>query len=812
MELIIQPDLNIDIDKFKKHACFASLDDESFENLKSLVEIVRKTGISQSTIISNNNNNNNSIVYYTVEFLPEFDLNGQVSNVIIKTFPSNKTAFQKQFSKLKIAKSSLEIGNFSGYATFDTNLVLQDYFSSSSFDFSQIFLKPKSLDILNKWLKNQFNDSGEKNLILTKGDTGHVSLNLNSLGLSKKTNFIGIKIESSDNNSFFDSFNNIHFQKKIILNTIPADIAIWDLNHRYIFLNKTACANDTVRNWLIGKNDFEYCQYRGKPMDIAIRRRTAFNKLLLAKKKTSFIEQLETDKGIEHHLKIFQPLLDSDGEAKWILGYGLDITSVKKIEATLDKMTIAVNDAMDGIAVLDEKGNYIYVNEAHIKMFGYKHNIDFIGNSWHMLYEDDEIERLESKIFPQIIANGRWAGETRGILKNGSSVYQEITLTSLPDGGLICICRDKTEERNQKLRIERAAIVADNTSSVVIITDQDIKITWVNKAFTIVTGYTLEDVVGKDPGFLHGPETNSKVQQRILKSMIDKKDFSKEILIYSKKGRKYWMQINATPIFNEKNQLVNFIFVENDITQLKLAEENIKNSLLKEKELNDLKSQFVSIASHEIRTPLASIQSSSDLIKLFLDNKVVPKEKIEKHLDKIESQITRLSTIMSNLLTVGRINLDKFDLHKNEIDIENFINKVIDEYFAITSDGRKVILKISGTKHKSHIDKVLMSQILINLISNAVKYSIGMPDPEVRLNYQTQYYTIEVKDSGIGIPQDQHKNIFNSFFRANNVENIQGTGLGLVIVKKFVEMHGGSISFTSVLGKGSIFKIKFPYQ
>jgi PAS domain S-box-containing protein len=445
-------------------------------------------------------------------------------------------------------------------------------------------------------------------------------------------------------------------------------------------------------------------------------------------------------------------------------------------------------------------------------MFGYSNDHDFIGKRWHMLYEQNEIDYLEKKIFPLVNKNRRWAGETIAKLKDGSPVYQEITLTSLADGGVICICRDKTEEKKQKQIADIAAIVADNTSSVIIITDPNLRIQWVNKAFSDVMEYSFEEVFGKDPAFLHGPETDSKAIKKIYKHLLDKKSVSAEILNYSKNGRKYWMQVNVSPFYNADGELVNFISVENDITQLKQAEDNIKNSLQKEKELNELKSQFVSIASHEIRTPLASIQSSSDLIRIFLENDQVPKDKVEKHIDKIESQITRLSTIMSNLLTVGRINLGKFDLHKNEIDIENFVKNIINEYFAVTSDGRQVIFNVSGEKHKSHIDKVLMSQVLINLISNAIKYSIGKPNPEVNLEYQSDNFTIEVKDKGIGIPAGQHKNIFNSFFRANNVENIQGTGLGLVIVKKFVEMHKGKISFTSTLGKGTSFKIKFPYQ
>jgi PAS domain S-box-containing protein len=353
--------------------------------------------------------------------------------------------------------------------------------------------------------------------------------------------------------------------------------------------------------------------------------------------------------------------------------------------------------------------------------------------------------------------------------------------------------------------------VTDNTRSVVIITDSQIRIQWVNKAFTDVTGYTLDDAIGKELSLLHGPETDKKALKKNFKRLKNKEGFSAEVLKYSKTGRKYWMQINITPIFNEEGELVNFISVENDITQLKQVEENIKNNLQKEKELNELKSQFVSIASHEIRTPLAGIQSSAELIKLFINNGEVPKEKIEKLIGKIECQISRLSTILSNLLTVGTINLGKFDLNKKETDIEDFIQNIISEYFGNTLYYSGIIFNRSGIKRKSKIDELLMSQVLINLISNALKYSIGKSEPEVKLQYEKNSFTIQVKDYGIGIPKDQQKNIFNSFFRANNVENIQGTGLGLVIAKKFVEMHNGVISFKSIVDKGSTFKAKFPY-
>lgn len=809
MNLTLTKNYEEEIELLKDQPFFKSVKKEDLDRLKKQVEKVYTSGIACAALLTRHNSRN---THYKADLMPDFDSHGQTSHINISFEAIPRTSFEKLLSYIKLSDTTPEITNFSALATFDRQLTLKDYFTSSTIDFFEIFSSPKARGILNKWLKEQFNNSGNSILDISIKDTAYFGLNLTFMGLNKKTDRICIRIEFIDENSEINSLHQISDLKRSILNTIPADIAIWDLNYRYIFLNKSAIKDDMKRDWIIGKDDFEYCKYWDKPIDIALERRKSHNKMILTGEQVHLEEQLETKEGTKHLLRIFKPILDSNGQVKFGLGYGVDITSVKQIETNLDKMSLAVKSTMDGVAILDEKGHYIYINEAYVKMFGYQSEKDFIGKSWHMLYEKKEIEILESKIFPIIMANGRWVGDTKGKLKDGTPIYQEITLTSLPDGGLICICRDKTEQRNQKRRLERAAIVADNTSSVIAISDKHDRIQWINKAFTDVLGYTMDEVLGRDPTFLHGPETDKRVIKKILKRPMDPKGFSGEILNYSKNGTKYWMQINATPIYNEEGELINFVAVANDITALKYAEENIKNNLQKEKELNELKSQFVSIASHEIRTPLASIQSSADLIKMFLDKDLVPKDKIEKHLEKIESQITRLSTIMSNLLTVGRINLGKFDLHKNETDVENFVRNIIAEFFSVTSDGRKIKLEVIGKKQKSQIDKVLMSQVLINLISNAIKYSVGKSDPEVIVTYFPNYYTIKVKDPGIGIPEEQHKNIFNSFFRANNVENIQGTGLGLVIVKKFVEMHKGKISFTSTLGKGTTFEVKFPYQ
>lgn len=808
MKLIIEPDFPNEVDVFEEHHSFADVSNEDLNVIRDSIQKVADTGIAHLTFFIQNQARKK---YLQAELNPEFNSAGKVSKIIITLRPITKNILFRN-STQSVTNTFTEYEDFHAIITFDSKLDLKEYFTSSALSFDEVFSNYKARIVLKKWLRNLPAHDDSTNFSISRKDTGHIRLIANLIGINSKTNSICIRIESGKENSLFDQEANITQLKKEILNIIPADIAVWNVNHQYIFLNKVACPNEETRQWLINKDDFEYCSYRGKPMDIAIRRRDTFNKMLLSGKQASMEEQFDNAEGTKYHLRIFEPLFDSTGKIGLVLGYGLDITAIKQMQSTLTKMSLAVEDAMDGIGVLDPKGKYIYVNESHIQMFGYQSQQDFIGKTWHMLYETEEIKYLENTVFPKIANKGRWEGITKGKLKNGTTVYQEITLTALPDGGLICICRDKTKERNDKLRLEKAAIVADNTSSVIIITNPQDKIQWVNKAFTDVLGYTMEEVLGKVPTFLHGLETDKKTLNKIFKQLMNKKGYSGEILNYSKKGVKFWMQINATPIFNSENELVNFISVANDITSLKTAEEKIKINLQREKELNELKSQFVSIASHEIRTPLASIQSSTDLIKLYLEKEVLPKGKVEIHLNQIEGQITRLSSIMSNLLTVGRINLGKFDLHKRETDIESFIKKVLKEFYTVTSDGRNVIFQVTGNKKNSCIDKVLMSQVIINLVSNAIKYSAGKTNPYVKLDFQPEYYTISVKDEGIGIPNDQHTQIFSSFFRAGNVDNIQGTGLGLVIVKKFVEMHNGKISFQSIMGNGTTFEVKLPYQ
>ena len=333
MTLITESIQNLDIKKLRKHTFFHTLTDSEYENLVVLEKQVHETGIANSVILKNNETE-----FKEIQFIPEFNSDGEVSRVSINLFPSSLNAFEQQHSKALLADSTSDNVSYSALATFNKELELVDYFTNSGIQFDYFFTKPETKNTLNNWLKGQFDKIGEKRLSLSEIETGLKNISLTSLGISKKNELLCIRIECADYNFLFDPVNNINSVEKNILDSIPADIAIMDVNQRYVFLNKSACPNEDVRKWLIGKNDFEYCRYRDKPIHIATKRRTTFNETLLSGAPRSLEERFETNQGDKHHLRIYQPLRDSNGNARWVMGYGLDLTSIKSIESVLNKM------------------------------------------------------------------------------------------------------------------------------------------------------------------------------------------------------------------------------------------------------------------------------------------------------------------------------------------------------------------------------------------------------------------------------------------------------------------------------------------
>lgn len=242
---------------------------------------------------------------------------------------------------------------------------------------------------------------------------------------------------------------------------------------------------------------------------------------------------------------------------------------------------------------------------------------------------------------------------------------------------------------------------------------------------------------------------------------------------------------------------------------LKKAQTEIYKALQKEKELHELKSRFVTIASHEFRTPLSTVLSSASLITKY--KTAEDDEKRLKHVGRIKSAVHNLTNILNDFLSISRMEEGKIHNVPSTFDLQSFAAEVVDEMQGFLKEGQRIDYRHEGAQQTVYLDKQLMRNVMINLLSNGSKYSGENRTIWFLTSIQGDVVTLEVRDEGIGIPDEDKTHLFTPFFRAQNVTNIQGTGLGLNIVKKYVEIMGGELRYESQLGHGTTFTITLPY-
>ena len=242
------------------------------------------------------------------------------------------------------------------------------------------------------------------------------------------------------------------------------------------------------------------------------------------------------------------------------------------------------------------------------------------------------------------------------------------------------------------------------------------------------------------------------------------------------------------------------------MSALEKSRDELTLALSKERELSDLKTRFVSMASHEFRTPLSTIQSSVSLIGKYTDSQ--DQDKRIKHIQRVHSAVSNLTDILNDFLSIGKIEEGKISTHKTLFNLPDLVKRIINEINPILKKGQKIHYDHDGPPNVE-LDQSLISNIMINMLSNASKFSFEHSMIHVKTDIHEEQILISIQDNGLGIADEDKKHLFERFFRGKNVVNIQGTGLGLHIVSKYVEIMNGNIEIDSELEKGTTFKIKF---
>jgi hypothetical protein len=245
--------------------------------------------------------------------------------------------------------------------------------------------------------------------------------------------------------------------------------------------------------------------------------------------------------------------------------------------------------------------------------------------------------------------------------------------------------------------------------------------------------------------------------------------------------------------------------LQNTLEKLEKNTQELEISLQKEIELGDLKTRFVSMASHEFRTPLTAILSSATLIEKYQQE--TDQEKRLLHINRIKSSVSNLTEILEEFLSAGKLEDGKIELNLSTIPLSLFFENVVTELSAFRKGNQQIILEFEGLP-TFHSDSSILRKILLNGLSNALKFS--NKNVILRLQATEEFIEINIIDEGVGISQEDQKHLFERFFRGGNVNVIQGTGLGLHLIDRYLELLGGEIKITSELNKGTNLYFKIP--
>lgn len=518
---------------------------------------------------------------------------------------------------------------------------------------------------------------------------------------------------------------------------------------------------------------------------------------------------------------------DSIGNVVQHSGSASDISTEKlyelKIRRQEEHYQRLVNSLKEVVFETDRSGHITFLNNSWKNLTG-KNIRDSIGKKLVDFLADTNVAELE-QVFAQLrnkqIGPGRMEMQ---VISNGTAYWTEIWLRGLYDsnyeltgvtGSIFDINSKKLAEAQLRESEERYRLLSENTKDIICLHDAESRFLYVSPSMQEMLGYPARTLVGSFVWACMHPDDVEGVKNAFGQITKGKQPGFVRYRVKHRKGHYVWVETVAglQDPNNDKDRPVLIQTATRDISQQKKAEEEIINALEKERELVELRTNLINMISHEFRTPLTTIKSSSDLMVRYLPGlrKSDVKDRFSFHFKKILEQVNRINDLISGVLLLGRMDSGKIQYQPEVVDFVAFINDVIERYGeSHPEEVRKPVVNFKGTPRDVKIDQMLVSHILNNLISNALKYSAGKKNPELNIKFERKLVQITIKDYGIGIAENDLKNLFQSFYRGSNALTIPGTGLGLVIVKQFVEMHGGTIELESKLNRGTTIQITLP--
>jgi PAS domain S-box-containing protein len=469
--------------------------------------------------------------------------------------------------------------------------------------------------------------------------------------------------------------------------------------------------------------------------------------------------------------------------------------------------------------VLHDENQILEVNPAAVRIMGCQFPQELLGKhpsetSPPYQPNGESSAELGRKHIQECMDSGSARFEWMSCTPQGKAVPLEVALTRIQWSGrqvIQALITDIAERQRAQAALAESearfsAAFEGSPILIVIARMSDQKYVLVNDAFVKWSGFSREELLGRDSSEFSIWESQAERDEvwadvRRVGSVRER-----ECHFRNRRGDRTTMLISFEVI--QINHAPHLLAMGLDITERKRAEAEILKTLAREKELSQLKSNFVSMVSHEFRTPLGIIQSSAELLREF-HQKMHPGER-EEQLESIARNTRRMAGMMEGVLVLSRLDAGKLDFHPAALDLNLFCRRVVDEVLSATNRRCLIELTVNSVPSGAQADEQLLGHIFTNLLSNAVKYS--EPGATVRFSVERdrQEVVCVVRDQGIGIPVEDQQQLFKAFNRGSNVGTRPGTGLGLLLVKRCAELHGGRVKVESKIGEGTTVLVRLP--
>jgi PAS domain S-box-containing protein len=494
------------------------------------------------------------------------------------------------------------------------------------------------------------------------------------------------------------------------------------------------------------------------------------------------------------------------------------LLELREAKDYIDKILSSLSDCVWSIN-LDK--NLIVINSYFSpvieKIYGYSYD-EFKKNPdlWREIVLEEDKEILQENYKNLITGKITTSNFTFRIRTNEGEIKwieQSITISDTTDGGkrFDGIAKDVTERVNQQTILTRFSKAIEQSPVSIIVTDNKGNIEYVNPNFEAITGYTFEEVNGKNPRILKSGFTDIKVYKNLWETILSGKDWKGELYNKRKNGEYFWEIAAISPIKNEKGEITNFVAVKEDITHIK----NVESLLIAAKEraerADKLKDEFLAQMSHEIRTPINAILSFSGLIKDELEDKI--DDDLKMAFNIMVRAGKRIIRTIDLILNMAELQTGYFKPNFVKVNVKNKIEDCIEFDFLQLAKDKNLELRFNykSSTEELTLDEYTFEVIIKNLIDNAIKYTPrGIVEVNV-FDYSDNQLAFEVKDTGIGISEEYQKNLFEPFSQEEQgyTRRFEGNGLGLALIKKYTDLNNGEITVKSKKGEGSSFTVIF---